>query len=123
MGERLKIGFAEGKNGDKPKRYFSCKQETDVAKSLGGHRVPNSGATKFSKGDVAVDEWLIEAKTKILPSESITVRKDWFLGIEEERAQMLKSYAAVCFSFGDGKNYYAMDEKTFKFLLALSRGE
>ena len=53
----------------------------------------------------------------------MTIHKEWFDKVEEERAQMLKSYAAVCFSFGDGQNYYAMDEKTFKFLLAVSRGE
>ena len=111
------------KSGCKPTRYFSKKQEDGIAKNLGGNRVPNSGATKFSKGDVVVDEWLIEAKTKVFPSDSITVRKDWFSDIEKDRAEMLKSYAAVCFCFGDGKNYYAMDEKTFKFLLSISRGE
>lgn len=108
---------------NRPTRFYSKLQEKAVAKSLGGSRQVNSGATNFAKGDVIVDEWVIEAKTKITPSETITFHKDWLTGIEAERAQMLKSYAAVCFSFGDGQNYYAMDEKTFKFLLAVSRGE
>ena len=108
---------------NRPTRFYSKRQEDAIAKSLGGTRQVNSGATNFAKGDVIVDEWVIEAKTKITPSETITFHKDWLTGIEAERAQMLKSYAAVCFSFGDGQNYYAMDEKTFKFLLAISRGD
>ena len=107
----------------RPTRFYSKRQEESIAKSLGGSRQLNSGAGNFQKGDVIVDEWVIEAKTKITPSETITFHKDWLTGVESERAQMLKSYAAVCFSFGDGRNYYAMDENTFKFLLAISRGE
>lgn len=107
----------------RPTRFYSKRQEDAIAKSLGGARQLNSGAGNFQKGDVIVDEWVIEAKTKITPSETITFHKDWLTGVEAERAQMLKSYAAVCFSFGDGQNYYAIDENTFKFLLAISRGE
>lgn len=108
---------------DRPTRFFSKRQEESVARSLGGARQPNSGATNFAKGDVEVDDWVIECKTKVTPQETMTVHKEWFDSVEQERADMLKSYAAVCFSFGDGKNYYAMDEKTFKFLLSISRGE
>lgn len=32
-------------------RYFSDKQEKEVAKMLEGHQTPNSGATGFVKGD------------------------------------------------------------------------
>lgn len=108
---------------DRPTRFYSKRQEDQIAKSLGGSRQLNSGATKFAKGDVIVDEWVIEAKTKVTPSETLVFHKDWMTSVEEERKDMLKSYAAVCFSFGDGENYYAMDEKTFKFLLSISRGE
>lgn len=108
---------------NRPTRFYSKMQEQSIAKNLGGSCQPNSGATNFRKGDVIVDEWLIEAKTKVIPSETLVFHKDWLTGIEEERAQMLKSYCAVCFSFGDGQNYYAVDEKTFKFLLDISQGK
>ncbi len=108
---------------NRPTRFYSKLQEKAVAKSLGGTNDIQSGGGNFNKYDVLVDEWVIECKTKVTPHESMTIHKEWFDKVEEERAQMLKSYAAVCFSFGDGKNYYAMDEKTFKFLLAVSRGE
>lgn len=111
-------------NRDKrPTRFFSKLQEKAVADSLGGSRQLNSGATKFAKGDVIVDDWVIECKTKVTPSETMTMHKEWFESLEGERQDMAKSYSAVCFSFGDGTNYYAMDEKTFKFLLSISRGE
>ena len=108
---------------DRPTRFYSKRQEEQIAKSLGGSRQPNSGATSIAKGDVLVDDWVIEAKTKVTPSETIVFHEDWLKSVEEERKDMLKSYAAVCFSFGNGVNYYAMDEKTFKFLLSISRGE
>ncbi len=107
----------------KPTRHFSSIQEKRVAKSLGGTNDPQSGGGKWKKNDVELDEWALECKTKVTPSETISVHKEWFADVERNRAESLKSYAAVVFSFGDGKDYYAMDEKTFKFLLALSRGE
>lgn len=108
---------------DRPTRFFSKKQEDSVAKTLGGARQLNSGATKFNKGDVMVDDWVIECKTKVVPSETMTMHKEWFTELESDRAAESASYSALCFSFGDGVNYYAMDEKTFKFLLSIARGE
>ena len=37
---------------NKPTRFYSNKQEKKVAKTLGGKKVANSGATAFHKGDV-----------------------------------------------------------------------
>lgn len=108
---------------DRPTRFYSSRQERQVAKALGGTNDVQSGGGHFRKYDVLADEWVIECKTKITPQESMTIHKEWFDKVEEERKDMLKSYAAVCFSFGNGVNYYAMDEKTFKFLLSISRGE
>ena len=47
----------------KPTRFFSKNQEKQVAKNLSGKVIPNSGATAFAKGDVALDNFLIECKT------------------------------------------------------------
>ena len=60
----------------KPTRYFSKKQEDAVAKAVGGHRNLNSGATPFQPGDVTSDLFLLECKTKVKDSDSITVKKD-----------------------------------------------
>lgn len=105
-------------------RYFSSKQEKTVAKRVGGKTTANSGATKFSKGDVSADDWLIECKTKTTPSKSITVQREWIEKNEEEAFSMGKSHSAVCFSFGDlhnDQNYYILNEKTFIEFLHLQR--
>lgn len=108
---------------DRPTRFFSKRQEDSVARALGGARQLNSGAGNMNKGDVIAHDWVIECKTKIIPSDTITVHKEWFNSVEADRKAEAKSYAAVCFSFGDGVNYYAVDEKTFKFLMSISCGE
>ena len=104
-------------------RYFSNKQEKRVAKRVGGKQTANSGATKFSKGDVRTDNgWLIECKTKTTPSESISIKRDWLEKNEEEAFAMGKEHSAIAFSFGDTHNdtdYYIISEKEFKRLLDL----
>ena len=108
---------------DRPTKFYSTRQERQVANALGGTNDIQSGGGRFNKYDVTVDDWVIECKTKVTPHESMTICKDWFKQVEQSRIDSAKSYAALCFSFGDGKNYYAVDEKTFKLLLAISRGE
>lgn len=108
-------------------RYFSSKQEKKVAKTIGGKTTANSGATKFSKGDVTTsDGWLIECKTKTTPSKSITIQREWIEKNEEEAFSMGKSHSAVCFSFGDlhnDQNYYILSERDFLRLLKYEREE
>lgn len=103
-------------------RYFSNKQEKSVAKTIGGKKTANSGATPFQKGDVVTDDWLIECKTKTSPSESMSIKKEWLEKNEEEAFAMQKSHSALCFNFGDlhnAKNYYIISEQEFKRLLDL----
>jgi hypothetical protein len=107
---------------NKPTRYFSNKQEKRVAKRVGGKQTANSGATKFSKGDVRTDNWLIECKTKTSASESISIKREWLEKNEEEAFAMGKQHSALVFSFGDTHNdtdYYIISEKEFKRLLEL----
>lgn len=106
----------------KPTRYFSNKQEKHVAKAVCGRKTANSGATKFSKGDVTTDNWLIECKTKTTPSQSISIKRDWLDKNEEEAFSMGKQHSALCFSFGDvhaDEQYYIISEKEFKRFLML----
>ena len=106
----------------KSTRYFSSKQEKHIAKELGGKKTPNSGATPFYKGDVSLDNWLIEAKTKTSPSDSISIKRDWLEKNEEEAFAMHKQHSALAFNFGDlhyAKNYYIISEDEFKRFLKL----
>lgn len=101
----------------KPTRYYSSKQETHIAKELGGKKVSNSGATRFNKGDVVLDDWLIEAKTCVTPKKSFTLKKEWFDKNRKESLAMGKSYSALVFDFGDGEQRYVISERLFKRLI------
>ncbi len=95
-------------------RYYSNKQEKEVAKALNGFQTPNSGATKFKKGDVTCDNWLLECKTSTSDKQSISIKRDWLLKNREEAFAMGKDYNAVVFDFGENtKRYYIVDENTF----------
>lgn len=101
----------------RPTRFYSSKQEKQVAKAIGGKQTANSGATAFSKGDVRTDDFLIECKTCVKPQKSFTVQKEWFDKNKEEAFAMGKAYSAVVFDFGDGEQHYIINERLFKTLL------
>lgn len=121
------LGTAKrNKEGQKatPTRVYSKKQETAVAKSVGGKRTPNSGATMFGgKGDVLTEGkngWLIECKTKMTASESISIKKEWLKKLKEEACFMCKEHTTVAFNFGpDEPNYYIIEEWQFQEYLEL----
>lgn len=107
-----------------PTRYYSKKQEDAIAKKLGGARVKNSGATAWAKGDVNLDKWLLEAKTKMTPSASISIQKEWLEKNNKEALFMGKPYSALAFNFGpDEPNYYIIDEALFETLIAALENE
>lgn len=101
----------------RPTRFYSKKQEQAVAKSVGGKRVANSGATMFSKGDVVTDLFLLECKTCIEPRQSFSLKKEWFDKNKEEAFAMHKDYSAVVFDFGDNERHYVIDESLFRQLI------
>lgn len=98
-------------------RYYSNRQEQRIAKAIGGKQVSNSGATVFNKGDVSSELFLIEAKTKIKESSSITIQKEWFKKLKEEAFAMRKSFSALVFDFGDSDMHYIINEELFKYLV------
>ena len=101
-----------------PTRSFSKKQEDYVAKRFGGERVKNSGATMFAPGDVTLDKFLIECKTKMSPSASMSIKKEWLEKNVSEALFRGKPYNALAFNFGpDEKNYYIISEELFEILL------
>lgn len=101
----------------RPTRFYSKKQETHIAKAVGGKRTANSGATPFVKGDVTTDEWLFEAKTCTSEKKSFSIKREWIDKNREEAFAMHKAYNALVIDFGDGEQFYLLDEKTFLGLL------
>ena len=91
-------------------RAKSSKQEKRIAKAIGGRQVVGSGSTPFLKGDVIAGDLFIEAKTKMNPSQSITVKKSWIDKAKEQSLAMRKSDYAIAVSFGDPKDYYLIEE-------------
>lgn len=108
----------KSEEGSKPTRFYSSKQEKSIAKAVGGRQTANSGATRFQKGDVITDNFLIEAKTKTKHTESITIKKQWIEKNRQEALFMGKKYNAVAFNFGpDESNNYIIDEYLFQELI------
>ena len=107
----------------RPTRFYSKKQETKVAKAVGGKRTANSGATTFSKGDVTTSSFLIECKTCTEPRKSFTLKKEWFDKNKEEAFAMHKDYSAIVFDFGDGDQHYVIDEHLFRILQETLEGD
>ena len=100
-------------------RYFSSKQEKQVAKAIGGKKVPNSGAIMFGAGDVTTDKWLLECKTCTSEKQSFSIKREWLDKNEEEAFSMGKEHSALVFNFGEShypKNYYIISEEEFKRL-------
>ena len=106
------------KDGKKsPTRFYSSKQEKAVAKRFDGNVTKNSGATMFQKGDVMLENVLVECKTKTSVSESISIKKGWLEKNAQEALFMGKPYSALAFNFGPNqKNYYIIDEELFEIL-------
>ena len=99
-------------------RKVSRKMEARLAKTLGGKRQSNNGATPFQKGDVITKLFAIEAKTSMTPKQSISIRKEWLDKIRREAFAMGKPYSALAFDFGTSslgnkETFYIIDEQLF----------
>lgn len=107
---------------NKPTRFYSNKQEKNVAATLNGRKMPNSGATRFLKGDVTTDEFLIECKTSTTDKKSFVIHKEWIQKNEKESMEMGKYYSAIAFDFGDNEQYYIINSRLFKKLVTMLKG-
>jgi hypothetical protein len=97
-------------------RKKSSQQEKRIAKAMGGRQVVGSGSTPFLKGDVIVDKLFIEAKTKMEPSKSISVKKEWLEKAREQALSTRKEDYAVAISFGDSKEFYIIEDDLMETL-------
>lgn len=101
-------------------RYFSSKQERQIAKKLNGNCQVNSGATLFNKGDIQTKTWLIEAKTTLSEKQSFSIKQEWLNKIKQESFAMNKEYYALAFNFSPNTpNYYIIDERTMQKILKI----
>ena len=98
----------------RPTRFYSSRQEKQVAKTVGGKKVANSGATTFYKGDVTTDNILFECKTCTKEQKTFTIKREWIDKNREEAFAMGKSYSVLVIDFGDGEQHYLISEKMFK---------
>lgn len=99
----------------KPTRFYSSTQENEVAKLLGGHTQPNSGATPFFKGDVIAKDFVVECKTTTTPKKSFSISRQWLEAVNAERIEMRKGYCALAFQYcPEGTNFFVVDQYTFK---------
>ena len=57
-----------------------------------------------------VDKLFIEAKTKMNPSQILTVKKGWIDKAKEQSLAMRKEDYAIAVSFGDPKEYYLIED-------------
>lgn len=103
----------------RPTRFYSKRQEDRIAKAIKGKRVANSGACRFSKGDVRTEDnlFLLEAKTHTEFKDSFSIKHSWIEKNREEAFQMGKRYSALVVDWGDGENHYLIDERLFLELL------
>lgn len=97
-------------------RKKSNQQEKRIAKAMGGKQVIGSGSTPFLKGDVVAGKLFIEAKTKMVPSQQITVKKAWVDKAKEQSLSMRKEDFAIAVSFGDPKEYYLIEDSLMEDL-------
>ena len=119
MAAGVRVREKEGE-AKKPTRYFSDRQEKQIVKSVGGRQTANSGATMWQKGDIINNDasMLIECKTKMTPSQQVSIKKEWLEKNSNEAVFMGKKYSALAFNFGpDEQNYYIVDEFLFQDLL------
>ena len=91
-------------------RKKSSQQEKRIAKAMNGKQVVGSGSTPFLKGDVIAGKLFIEAKTKMEPSKSISVKKEWLEKAKTQALATRKEDYTVAISFGDNKDYYIIED-------------
>ena len=99
---------------NKPTRYYSDKQEKRTAKNLKAKVQTSSGSSAFLKGDVVSKTCLIECKTVTSEKKSVSIKKEWLEKIDEQCFEMGKKHPILAFDFGDGENYYILNETVMK---------
>ena len=102
-------------------RYASSIQENRIAKKFNGKVSSNSGASKFSSGDVIIEDasLCIECKTCMKSSKSFSIKKEWIeKNLKEAFIGRLENQCiAFNFDYNSTKDYYIIDDKLMSFLI------
>lgn len=98
-------------------RNIDVIQSNRIASTLTGagdtaHRRKGSGSKWYAKGDAISSMFLVEAKDKATPSETRTISKKTFNKLKEEAIYENRIPLYVV-GFGDGKDFYIMEERDF----------
>lgn len=102
-------------------RFASETQEKRVAAKLEGRVNSNSGAGRFDKSDVYLDDidLSIECKTCLTEKESFSIKKEWLEKHKKESFQTRATNTVIAFNFfySDKHDYYIIDDKLMSFLV------
>lgn len=107
-------------NNKNSTRYYSDFQQERVCGIIDGKRTANSGASKFSVGDVINDcvSLVCECKTCMNDKQSFSIKKDWLEKIKSQAFAKRYENTCLAFNFGPGqKNYFVIDENLMRFLV------
>ena len=96
-------------------------QEKRITKSLNqikaeARTTPGSGSMYCAKSDVVCKHFRVEAKTKVKPAKSVSVKKEWMDKIEQEAFETGK-IPALAFSFGTQTDYFVLKDRDFYSLI------
>lgn len=102
-------------------RFYSDRQEKQIAKKVSGRVQPNSGGTAFGGGDVLADDILIEAKTTSTKQNSMKVRLEWVEKAKEQAFEQGRTRSAVALRFNpdENKDYYIITDDMLSEYLSL----
>ena len=93
-------------------------QEKQVAKHVNGLVTPGSGGLSHNGGDVITDKWFFECKTVTSEKNSYSIKKSVIDKAKEQCFEQMKEYWSLVFRFApNGKDYYVVDEDTFKHMM------
>ena len=70
-----------GKPKEESIKSLANKQEKKISKKLSGRQTPNSGSTKFLKGDIYKEDYMIDLKSA-LTQKQITITEDMLRTLE-----------------------------------------
>ena len=101
-------------NNKNSTRYYSDRHEKKTSKNLGVRKQTSSGSSSFLKGDLYSDSCLFECKTSMSEKKSFSIKKEWLDKLEEQCFSMGKKHPILVIDFGDGDNYYVLNETMMK---------
>ena len=113
-------------NNKQSTRYYSDLQQKKVCDVIDGKQTINSGASKFSVGDVVNDQvsLMCQCKTCMTDKQSFSIKKEW---LEKNKNQAFaKRYENTCLAFNFGpeqKNYFIINENLMRFLVEKLKDE